>query len=213
MPIAPDIPRAVAFFDGQNLFDAVKKSFGYTFPNYDVKALAKRICGMNGWKLTQTRFYTGVPEAADNAFWNHFWSKKFLMMRREGVYTFSRPVRYIKMKVPLPDGTVFEMPVGDEKGIDVRIAIDTIRLAHKRRYDVALLFCQDQDLSELATEIRSIAKEQARWIKIASAFPKNDNQPYLNRGIERTDWISFDKRLYDKCIDHRDYRPKPSPEE
>jgi uncharacterized LabA/DUF88 family protein len=40
----------------------------------------------------------------------------------------------------------------EEKGIDVRIAIDVIRLAHRNAYDVALLFSQDQDLSELCVE-------------------------------------------------------------
>lgn len=36
----PDIKRAVAFFDGQNLFHSAKRAFGYTFPNYDPVLLA-----------------------------------------------------------------------------------------------------------------------------------------------------------------------------
>ena len=38
---------AIAFVDGQNLFHAVLEAFGYTYPNYDVLALAKAIC--NHW--------------------------------------------------------------------------------------------------------------------------------------------------------------------
>jgi len=38
--------------------------------------------------------------------------------------------------------------VAEEKGIDVRIAIDLIRLAHGAVYDVAILMSQDQDLAE-----------------------------------------------------------------
>ncbi len=61
----------------------------------------------------------------------------------------------------------------------------------------------------VADEIRQIAQEQNRWIKIASAYPKNTSQKHLNRGINKTDWIPFEKALYDTCLDPRDYRPKP----
>jgi uncharacterized LabA/DUF88 family protein len=45
---------------------------------------------------------------------------------------------------------MFTFVAGEEKGVDVRIALDVIRLAHRAEYDVALLFSQDQDLSEVA---------------------------------------------------------------
>ena len=41
MPAEPSQKRTVAFFDGQNLFYAVKKAFGYNWPNYDPLALAR----------------------------------------------------------------------------------------------------------------------------------------------------------------------------
>ena len=99
------------------------------------------------------------------------------------------------------------MILGHEKGIDVRLAIDAIRLAHQEVFDVAVLFSQDQDLSEVADEIRSMAKMQDRWIKVVSAFPTSPAMR-SSRGIDRTDWIRFDKSFYDNCIDRRDYRPK-----
>src|SRR4029077_18045259 len=46
----PLIKRAVAFFDGQNLFYSVRSAFGYTFPNYDVVALATAVCATRGWR-------------------------------------------------------------------------------------------------------------------------------------------------------------------
>ncbi len=99
--------------------------------------------------------------------------------------------------------------VGAEKGIDVRLALDVIRLAHQNEYDVALLFCSDQDLSEVAEEIRLIARERRRWIKIASAYPSSP--AYRLRGINKTDWIPIDRATYDACLDPRDYRPKRPP--
>lgn len=203
----PSSKRAVAFFDGQNLFHSVKAAFGYTFPNYDVVPLARALCQQKGWDLQQVRFYTGVPDAADKPFWNHFWIAKCAQMGREGAYVFTRPLRYRNRTVNLPDGSQYSFLDGDEKGIDVRIALDVIRLAHQRTYDVGLIFCRDQDLSEVAEEIRLIAAEQRRWIKIASAYPYS---PTVRgwRGIDKTDWIPIDKDTYDACIDKRDYRPK-----
>jgi hypothetical protein len=74
MSVEPEIKRAVAFFDGQNLFDAVKNAFGYKYPNYDPAKLAKAVCVTKGWTLKQARFYTGVPSADDNQAWNSFFS-------------------------------------------------------------------------------------------------------------------------------------------
>jgi uncharacterized LabA/DUF88 family protein len=201
--------RVVAFFDGQNLFHCAKAAFGIPFPNFDPLALAKAVCASRGWKLHQTRFYTGVPDAADNPFWNHFWIAKCAQMGREGVYVYMRPLRYRNQQVRLPDGSTHTFLDGNEKGIDVRIALDIISGAPSNSYDVALLFCQDQDSSEVADEIRTIARERRRWIKIASAYPYSPTVRAA-RGIDKTDWIQIDRATYDACIDKRDYRPKSS---
>jgi len=200
--------RATAFFDGQNLFHTAKNTFNHEHPNYDPVKLAELVCQAQSWRLQETRFYTGVPDSKDNAFWNHFWTIKLgVLKRQKNVFVFSRPLRYRPRTITLPTGKTETLLIGEEKGIDVRIAIDVIRLAHKQVYDVALIFSQDQDLSEAAEEVRAIAKEQNRWIKVACAFPfgqgnKND------RGIDKTDWIKIDRELYDRCLDLRDYRPK-----
>ena len=127
-------------------------------------------------------------------------------MGREGVHVITRPLRYRTKSLRLPDGKFHKFVVGTEKGIDIRIALDIIRFAHKRAYDVALVFSQDQDLVEAATELRRIGREQNRWLKIASAYP--DNSRRKTRGIEKTDWIPLSRELYDDCLDPRDYRPK-----
>ena len=129
-------------------------------------------------------------------------------MGRQGVVVYSSPLRYRNRAVTLPDGRQHSFLTGEEKGIDVRIALDVIRLAYRRDCDVALVMSQDQDLSELADEIRRIAREQQRWIRIASAFPHSpaSRNP---RGINKTDWIRIDRALYDRCLDPRDYRAKP----
>jgi hypothetical protein len=157
--------------------------------------------------LIQVRFYTGVPDQNDDPFWNHFWNHKLAMLGRQKVFIYSRPLRYRNCFVKLPNGSRHIFLAGEEKGIDVRIAIDIIRMAHHKEYDVALILSQDQDLSEVAVELRTIAVEQERWIKAACAFPSSPTSR-SRRGIDRTDWIPIDRSTYDACIDPRDYRFK-----
>ncbi len=156
--------------------------------------------------LGGTRFYTGVPEASDNAFWNHFWTAKLSAMGRQGVHVFSRPLRYQNQRVRLPDGAWVSILVGQEKGVDIRIALDIVRAVHRAECDVVLVFSQDQDLSEVASEVRLIAREQDRWVKMATAFPFSPTS-VNTRGVDKTDWVRIDRATYNACLDRRDYRP------
>src|SRR6266516_501549 len=103
--VEPDQKRAIVFIDGQNLYHCARETFGHPFPNYDVLALAKRACQIRGWMLSEVRFYTGFPDARDDSLWNRFWSKKLLAIKRQGVYVFSRPLRYRDKKIKLSGGT------------------------------------------------------------------------------------------------------------
>ena len=207
MPKEPKSKRVIAFIDGQNLYYGAKDAFGYTYPNFDARALVHKLCEAQGWKLIETRFYTGVPSAADNPTWNTFWTRKLAAMgKRKDVWVFSRPLRYRSRTVAAKGGKgVTTVEVGEEKGIDVRIALDIIRYGRQKSYDVALIVSQDQDLSEAADEIRMIAQEQNRWIKAVSAFARSARRKNT-RGINKTDWIEITKKIYDACIDKTDYR-------
>lgn len=203
----PPVKRIIAFIDGQNLFHASKESFGYSFPNYDIKALVTKICQSRGFQLERIHFYTGIPDAADNEYWNHFWTAKLAVMGKHGIKVFSRPLRYRNETIKLPDGKTHTFLVGQEKGVDIRIALDIVRAIRLNECDVAIVFSQDQDLSEVADEIRTIAREHGRWIRIASAFPFSPTTRN-KRGINSTDWIRIDRATYDACLDPHDYRPK-----
>lgn len=207
MPTEPAVKRAFAFIDGQNLFHAAKHAFGFSYPNYDPLVLAQRVCQLRGWQLNETRFYTGVPDLQDNSFWHHFWMAKLAGMGRRGIHTFSRSLRYRNETINLIDGSTTTALVGQEKGIDIRIALDVVRLTRAMQLDVALIFSQDQDLSEVADEIKAISMEQRRWIRIACAYPVSPTSEN-HRGINNTEWIKIDRALYMECLDPNDYRIK-----
>jgi uncharacterized LabA/DUF88 family protein len=205
----PTVKRAFAFFDGQNLFYSAKEAFGYSYPNYDPKALTENICSAKGWTVAGIHFYTGIPSVSDKADWNYFWTAKMAVMGTRGIRTFSRALRYRNQTISLSDGTFAVALVGQEKGVDVRIALDIVRFALDGNYDVALIFSQDQDLSEAVQDVKKISLLQNRWIKAACAFPTSPTVQ-KTRGINGTDWIRIDRATYDACIDPNDYRPKKS---
>ena len=197
-------PRVISFFDGQNLYRSVKAAFGYTYPNYDPTKLSKFICDKQNWQLTSVRFYTGIPTQKDDPFWNKFWTNKLANLGRQKVVVYKRYLAKREKEIETSSGTI-SVPYLVEKGIDVRLSIDVIRMALKGMYDIALVFSQDQDLSEVAEEIYNIAKEKSIYIKMASAYPYNKTFSY-SRGINKTEWLPLSKSEYDSCIDPVDYR-------
>ena len=207
MPTEPDIKRAVSFIDGQNLFRHAKSAFGHYHPNYDPKKLSDAVCNARGWINHGVRFYTGTPSAEHDPKWHGYWTRRLTAMGRAGIIVISRPLRYRTERVVLKDGSSHDIPVKREKGIDLRLGLDAVRMARHGELDVAVIFSQDQDLAEVAQEIRNIACSEGRWLKIASAFPSGPNAT-AKRGINDTDWFRMDQQFYDACLDPRDYRPK-----
>ena len=90
----------------------------------------------------------------------------------------------------------------EEKGIDVRLALDIMRAVIDRACDAVVLFSQDQDFVEVALEVRAIAQAQRRWLKIASAFPVGEGASN-RRGVDRTDWLPIDRATYGACLRRR----------
>jgi hypothetical protein len=102
--IEPSVKRVIGFVDGQNVFYAAKQAFGYSYPNFDPKPLTEVVAGAHGWTPAGTRFYTGVPDQADNPFWSNFWTAKLAVMGTQGIVSFTRLLRYQNKTIELPDG-------------------------------------------------------------------------------------------------------------
>lgn len=202
----PPIKRAMAFFDGQNLFQHAKKAFGHYHPNYDPIKLHAKVCADNGWAPNLVRFYTGVPDATHNQMWAGYWARRVLAMKRAGIHVTTRPLRYRTEEIQV-DGSMTVVVTPQEKGIDVRLALDLVSCALSEQFDVAVIYSQDQDLCEAVQEIKAIGKKLNRMFEIASAFPFGPKAS-VKRGIDKTTWIKIDEASYNACLDPYDYRPQ-----
>ncbi len=196
--------RTIILIDGQNLFHLAKRAWGsrrpnrssrYDWPSYDVETLANAlVTNTPGRKLAEIRFYTGVPDpkrGPRQAFWHRFWSNKLRYLRRRGIHIYRGRVS----------------PHGEEKGVDVCLAIDLIRATYEKRYECSIIVSQDKDFGPAIDLAKTIAREQMRRLTLESAFPVGAANS-SKRGIPGTKWVHIDKSTYDACFDPTDYRPK-----
>ena len=202
----PENKSAVSFFDGQNLFHHAKAACGHNHPNFDPQKLSDAVCGANGWTNRGVRFYTGIPAAERSPMWHGYWNNRLLAMKRSGIVVTSRTLHYRTESVELSDGSSQDVYVAREKGIDLRLGLDAVRLARLGKLDVIIIFSQDQDLVEVAREVRGVSRSERRWLKVVSAFPSG-SRATASRGIDKTDWFRMDEDFYNACLDSRDYRP------
>lgn len=221
--------RVYVFFDGQNVFYGAKQAFGYAEPNYDPVALAIELVSLRpNAQLIRLYFYTGIHSYRKDPKWNVFWNNKLRAIRREGdirlgrgnTITYSRPLIYHdevardnagNVVLNSSDGTAKVVPKGREKGIDLRLGLDVVRLANTRDYDVAMVVSQDTDYTEVVEEVEFISTQQKRRIAVVSASPRNAKGKF---GIPFTAGIEITKVIYDRCLDPHTpsyYPSRPGP--
>lgn len=193
--------RTIVFIDGQNLFHLAKRAWEadpphprspYRWPSYDVEKLAHALVAKTPDRtLAQIRFYTGVPPRKANSFWHDFWTNK---------------LRYLQSQ----DIAVYRGSVGSggqEKGVDVSLAIDLIQATYEQWYECAIIVSQDKDFGPAVRLAKRIAKQQWRELTFESSYPVGPGSS-SDRGVPGTIRVPIDKSTYDACFDPTDYRPK-----
>lgn len=127
-------------------------------------------------------------------------------MGRTGVIVETRYLKRRELRIRLEGIVKFDktVPRLQEKGIDLKMGLDMVRLARNNSYDVAIIFSQDGDLVEAVTEVLDIARAQGRRIQTECAHPVAAG--VVSHPIHRTAQRQVTRALYDPCIDPTDYR-------
>lgn len=155
--------RTLVLIDGQNLYHLARiawapmppdRSSPYSWPSYDVEDLAATLVArMPQRTLSEIRFYTGVPAPSVNQFWHYFWTNKCRRLRNQDVHVYTGRVN----------------SAGQEKGVDVSLALDLIQATHEQRYEVAIIMSQDADFGPAVRLAKNIARSQKRHLLFESA--------------------------------------------
>ena len=212
-------PRVCAFIDGQNLYRSALNAYGpsHRTPRYDVLALAEKVAELEELgEVTDVMFYTGIHSTKKPAL-REFWVKKLAAMGRQvgangaRVHPYARQLQYTREERVREDGTVEEWFAGHEKGIDVKMALDMVRMARTGQHDVCVVFSQDADFSEAITEARLIAAEHGRSLDMVCAFPVAPPGGARTRGIPGTRHVGIPKDVYELALDRRNYWPPREP--
>jgi len=196
--------RTIVFVDGQNLFHLARRAWAsnnpvasspYAWPSYDGEKLAHALVAKSpGRSLDEIRFYTGVPDrgaGSSQRRWHGFWSNKLRFLRSRNIYVYRGRVG----------------GGGQEKGVDVSLALDLVRATYERRYESAIIVSQDWDFGPAVRLAKLIAQSQNRSLTFESAFPVGPGSS-SRRGVPGTIWVPIDQLTYDACHDPTDYRPR-----
>ena len=192
--------QTLVLIDGQNLYHLARRAWAsgpdspYSWLSYDVEKLANvLVSGTPGHTLAEIRFYTGVPDPAvgsSQLFWHGFWSNKIRYLRSQGIYVYRGRVNV----------------GGQDKGVDVSLALDLVRATYDQSYEAAIIVSQDWDFGPAVRLAKEIARVQDRRLMFDSCFPLGPGS-HSRRGVPGTTWVPIDQATYDSCRDLRDYRP------
>jgi uncharacterized LabA/DUF88 family protein len=194
--------RTVVFVDYQNMYRSAREAFGWEsegghFGNFRPYGLGRQMVRAEGRMLAQVRIYTGIHTPQRNP------AQHAQMQRRisarvaespEKIEIFPRPLRYSARR-----------PGGEEKGVDVELAIGIVRLALDDEFDVVVLASADTDLVP-ALQFVADRMPEKRLVTVGLEPLEGFDAPApldLPRGdVER---VRISKRDFDRIADKRNF--------
>ena len=194
--------RTFVLIDGQNLYHLARRAWAsgpqspYAWPSHDVEKLASILVSRTpGRTLAETRFCTGVPDPAagpSQLFWHGFWSNKIRYLRSRGIYVYRGRVN----------------AGGQEKGVDVSLALDLVRATYDRQYEAAIIVSHDWDFGPAVRLAKETAPSAGPEARLRVLFPGRSWEPFTERSSGNDLGVPIDQATYDACRDSRDYRPR-----
>ena len=199
-------PQVVLFLDEKNVYRDARRAFfqptdlaetiHHTCGQFRPIDLAQLICSRLPYgtkekrELREVRLYTGRPSPSyePKSYGPHM--KQCLSWEAAGVTVIHRPLRYLSGGPP-----------GEQKGVDVALAVDFVIMGVEGKYDIGIIFSTDTDLRPALEFIASRgcpAAEVACWWSDRS-------QKYLSISNAKVWSHRLTEQDYKSICDYRDY--------
>ena len=155
--------RVMVFIDYQNVFLTARNLYlpgaplalSQINPARTAELLVRRRRSIG--RLVGTYIYRGLPDPNLEPTARSANDRQAIAWAAQGATVIRRPLRYPRSWPNQPP---------QEKGVDVALAVDFVRLAAERAYDVGILFSRDSDLLpalETVVDLRLAHVEVASW--------------------------------------------------
>ncbi len=185
--------RVIVFVDVQNFHRGARRAFfrdaspPYRFGQFHPWRLGELLCTRDaGRQLVDVRLYTGRPDAYLQPTAYRANVQQCGAWERAGCYVFTRPLRYPRR---WPRNTDGRRP--EEKGIDVAMAIDIVRLADRGEYDVAIVCSADTDLVPAIEDV--LDSDSQAQVEVAAWRSERYRQRLSLRGRNLwCHWLTFE---------------------
>ncbi len=197
--------RAIIFVDANNWYHNLKKFFTSTPSDIDINKIANLICSNFGYKLIEVRWYASVPSIRDGEamYYRHMSFLSYL--EKKGVKVITRKLQELSNKEiqekkkelidslglckickPLIEENFLSLAdiKRKEKGIDVWVAIDMIKLSViENKCDVCILISGDADFVPALNLIKGKEKEVlSAFIPAGYSYELRNKFPYFFLG-------------------------------
>jgi uncharacterized LabA/DUF88 family protein len=195
--------RVMIFIDGSNFYHGLREEFeikkeeAHKVPAVDFSKFGNFLCG-SGRKLEKIHYYNAPLSQNDKDKEAYKEQQRFfnsLQFVPNLIFTKGRlEKRYIKIehkgiaKIFGKESVSFHV----EKGIDVNIAVDMLKLAFANQYDTAILVSGDGDFASVVEAVKNLGK------KVECAYVSKRKCYHLKQVANK--FISLDKKNLVSCL-------------
>lgn len=148
--------KVIVFIDGNNFYYKLKDIISgraeiFKLLDFNYQEFSKNLIKDN--VLVEVRYYIGAVKRQNGQ--NKEKSEKLYASQQKLL------AKLQQQNIPAILGNLIQHPDKSfhEKGVDVRIAVEIIRLARENKYDIAYLLSSDTDLVPAVEEVRSLNKQ------------------------------------------------------
>lgn len=169
--------RVIIFIDSSNFYHGLKECIGRVDINFE--KFGRKLCGKNRKFLRI--YYYNVPAIKEYDEEKYKSQQKFFESLRRKNYITVKLGRLEKRG----DTAV-------EKGVDIKISVDMIRLAYNNAYDTAIIVTGDGDFADAVDLVKDLGKN------VENAYLEERLSYHLTQSCDRT--IRLNERYLRECF-------------